>query len=222
MNQLSYKKVASVTVLFFGAFALSVFASSWSPATCSAPGCDSEGPILEDNSQQTKLGALTIENGSQNPNLSTLDVKGLFRVVSLYIQNGIAAADTVSVLNKLIVRGVNSDKIGYVLANKASGEANKASGEVEWKAPNSAAITLSEVTFFPLTLVRYGGLQSFTTPTTYLFCGFSRISSEMFRVDSDFWSGGYCKITKNADGKWRLSGYLADDPGHSCEMVCFK
>ncbi len=218
MNKLSLKKVASVTVLFIGAFALSVFASSWSPAGCSAPGCNSERPIIESDEQnlpQTKTGALTIENGSQNPNGSTLDVKGLFSMVGLYLSNGIASADTVNVLNKLIVRGVNSDKVGYVLANNGSGVA-------EWKAPNTGGMTISEVRFFPLNFIRYGGVQTYTTPSTYLFCGFSRISSEMFRVDADFQTYGYCKIDRNTDGTWRLRGYLADDPDFRCEMVCFK
>ncbi len=218
MNKLSLKKVASVTVIFIGAFALSVFASSWSPAGCSAPGCNSEGPIIgsdERNLPQTKTGALTIDNGSQNPNSSTLDVKGLFSMVGLYLSNGIASADTVNVLNKLIVRGTNSEKVGYVLANNGSGVA-------EWKAPNTGGITISEVRFFPLNVIRYGGVQTYTTPSTYLFCGLSRISSEMFRVNSDSESYGYCQIIKNPDGKWRLRAYLANDPDFRCEMVCFK
>ncbi len=218
MNQLSLKKVASVTVIFIGAFALSVFASSWSPAGCSAPGCNSEGPIIgsdERNLPQTKTGALTIDNGSQNPNSSTLDVKGLFSMVGLYLSNGIASADTVNVLNKLIVKGVNSDKVGYVLANNGSGVA-------EWKPSIAGGITISNVSFFPLNLIRNGGVQTYTTPTPYLFCGFSRISSEMFRVNAGDITTAHCQITKNSDGKWKLTGYLANDPDFRCEMICFK
>ncbi len=215
MNKLSLKKVISLTVLFIGAFALSVFASSWSPAGGSAPGFNSEGPIDEGAVPQTKTGALTIGNGSQNPNGSVLDTRGLFSMVGLYLQNGMAAADTVNVLNKLIVKGVNSDKVGYLLTNNGT-------GVVGWKAPISGGITLSEVKFFPLNVIRYGGRQTLNTPTTYLFCGFSRISSEMFRVNAGDESLGYCKIDKNTDGTWRLRGYLADDPDFRCEMVCFK
>jgi hypothetical protein len=215
MNQLSLKKVASVTGLFLGAFALSVIAANdWSPAGCDAPGCNVGAPINVTVSPQVKAGALTVAGSSQNSNGSSLDVKGIVTATGLLVE-GIATADTVDVLNTLKVSGENSGQVGYVLANKGG-------GEVEWKAPNSGSIIISEVTNFPLNIVRKGGIRSYTTPTPYLFCGFSRISSEMFRVDAGDATSAYCQITKNTDGKWKLSGRLADDPDFRCEMVCFK
>lgn len=215
MNQLSLRKVASVTALFMGAFAISVFASSWSPASCGAPGCNTEGPITEDRVRQTKTGALTIDSSSPFANGSNLDVVGLLSSTGLSVPAGIASADTVEALNVLKVKGNNAEKTGYVLTNNGAGVA-------EWKPSRAGALTISEVRPFILNVKRNGGLQTRTTPDAYKFCSLTRIESEMSRVDAGGTSTGYCKATKKADGKWTLTGHLNDDPDYLCEMYCFR
>ena len=219
MNQLSLKKVASVTGLFLGAFALSVIAADWTPAGCAAGGCNTAAPINVSSNQQTKLGALAIRNASQNPNGSSLDVRGLITSTGLFVE-GIATADTVDVTRTLKVAGANSDQANWVLANKGG-------GVVEWKAQNTSGVTISEVTPYLLsvptdsTKVAPPVIKT-TAPATYLYCALSRVESEMGRVDAGLLSKGYCQIAKNDDGTWTLSGANSDDPPYKCEMMCFK
>ncbi len=221
MNQLSLKKVASVTGLFLGAFALSVLAADWTPEGCAAPGCNTAAPINVSSNQQTKLGALAIRSASQNPNGSNLDVQGLVTSSGLLVE-GIATADTVEVLNTLKVAGPNSTQLNWVLANKGD-------GEVEWKAQNtSSGVTISEVTPFLLSVPRDNPpvnppVTISTAPTTYLFCALTRVESEMGRVNAGpEVSDSYCQITKNNDGTWTLSGDNSNDPPYKCQMTCFK
>ncbi len=219
MNQLSLKKVASVTGLFLGAFALSVIAADWTPAGCGAPGCNTGAPINVSSNQQTKLGALAIGSASQNPNGSSLDVRGLVTSTGLLVE-GIATADTVDVLRTLKVAGANSTQANWVLAN--AGE-----GVVEWKAQNTGGVTLAEVTPFVLSVPTdstktAAPVTRSTAPSTYLYCALTRVESEMGRVDAGIFSTGYCQITKNGDGTWTLSGDNNDDPAYKCEMTCFK
>lgn len=219
MNQLTLKKVASVTGLFLGAFALSVMAADWTPAGCDAPGCNVGAPINVTISPQVKAGALTIAGSSQNQNGSSMDVKGLVTSTGLLVE-GIATADTVDVLNTLKVAGENSGQVGYVLANKGG-------GEVEWKAQNPGGVSISQVTPFVLSVPTDGSktaapVTKSTAPTTYLYCALTRVESEMGRVDAGIFSDGYCQITKNNDGTWTLSGDNNDDPTYKCEMTCFK
>ncbi len=220
MNQLTLKKVASVTGLFLGAFALSVIAADWTPAGCGAPGCNTGAPINVTANQQVKAGALTLGNLSQNPNGSSLDVRGTVTSEGLLVE-GIATADTVDVLRTLKVAGANSTQANWVLANKGG-------GEVEWKAQNTSnGVTVSEVTPFLLSVPTDGTKTAApvtlsTAPATYLFCALTRVESEMGRVNAGIFSDGYCQITKNDDGTWTLSGDNNDDPPYKCQMTCFK
>jgi hypothetical protein len=225
MNQLSLKKVASVTGLFLGAFALSVIAADWTPPGCAPtdnPGCNTGAPINVSSNQQTKLGALAIRNASQNPNGSSLDVRGLITSTGLFVE-GIAQADTVDVLRTLKVAGANSTQENWVLSNSGG-------GVVEWKAQNTSGVTISEVKPFVLSVPRdeTPGVTAppvtvTTAPVTYLYCALSLVESEMGRVNAGpRVSGGYCQVTKNADGTWQLSGDNTNDPPYKCEMTCFK
>lgn len=214
MNQITIKKVAVTTGLFLGAFALSVMAADWTPAGCAAPGCNTEAPINVGSNQQTKSGALTIGGASQNADGSSFFVNGLIKTVGLFVE-GMATVDSLNVASSLKVTSTGFATANSVLTNVGGGVA-------EWKVPAAGGLTLSEVTAFPLSVVRNGGLQTYTTATPYLFCALTRIESELGRVDAGAISSGFCKVTKNADGKWKLSGYLADDPDFTCEMTCFK
>ncbi len=225
MNQLSLKKVASVPGLFLGAFALSVIAADWTPPGCAPtdnPGCNTGAPINVTSNRQVKEGALTLGNLSQNPNGSSLDVRGLVTSTGLLVE-GIATADTVDVLRTLKVAGANSTQQNWVLAN--AGE-----GVVEWKAQNTSnGVTVSEVKRFTLSVPRDEGdppvnppVITSTAPTAYLFCALTFMESEMGRVNKDEFSDSYCQITKNDDGTWTLSGDNNDDPPYQCDMTCFK
>jgi hypothetical protein len=99
---------------------------------------------------------------------------------------------------------------------------NDGTGKAEWKAKGAGTITLNDVQTFTLSLIRKGGLKTVTTPTTYQYCALSRIDAEMGRVNAGSISGAYCEVSKNNDGSWKLSGYLADDPDFTCKMTCFK
>ena len=209
MNTKQLKRIATLAGLMIGSFAFAVMSETytWTPATTAAPGDNMPAPINVSKNSQSKRGGLQILGESLN-NGYALDVNGPGYFTGLTVSGSI-------VVNSLFVNSTDKDKAGYVLTNDGTGKA-------EWKAKGSSSITLSEVTPFSVTVLRDKGLQSFTTPTAYQFCALTRIESEMGRVDSGKFSGGYCQVTKNADGKWKISGYLASDPDYKCEMTCFK
>ncbi len=220
MNKISLKKVASVTGLFLGAFALSVLAANWTPADCAAPGCNVDAPINVSNSQQTKIGTLILQDRlsvgkDEVPTAGyTLDVDGPGLFTGLAV-TGLLNVSKLSISNQLNINTPGSETKGNVLTTDGNGLA-------EWK-PASGSITLSEVKSFSVNVPRNGGIRTTSTaPTPYLFCALSRIHSEMSRVNAGVMSNAYCEVKKNADGTWQVSGNRADDPDYTCEMTCFK
>lgn len=218
MNNLSLKKIATITGLFLGAFTFSVIAADWTPATCAAPGCNTPAPINVSTSPQAKEGNLSIGKNSLPGTGLNLDVGGNAKF-SGYIDSGsiITTGISVSGLIETIglkVGGPNASNSGYVLTNTGTGNA-------EWRA-SASGITLTDVSVFSVNVVRNGGVRRTTTPTPYLFCALSRVEAEMGRVDAGVVSSAYCQVTKNVDGKWEISGSVGDDPNFTCQMTCFK
>ncbi len=57
-------RIAAITGLMLGAFALAVTAGTWTAPTCSPPDCNVDAPINVGVSAQTKLGALGLAPGN--------------------------------------------------------------------------------------------------------------------------------------------------------------
>lgn len=213
-------KIASITGLLLGAFALSAVASNWGPASCTAPGCNTKAPINVGPDAQTKKGPLAIGKSEELSPTTGFDLD----VVGVGFFGGVKVGGALEVigntkLKTLQIGDVTSSgdkQIGYVLSKKDE------NGTVEWKASTNQSLTVSSVAEFEIAVKRNVGLQSTITPVPYLFCALSRVESEMGRVDAGKNSSGYCQVTKNTDGKWTVSGYLADDPDYVCKMTCFK
>jgi hypothetical protein len=219
MNNLSFKKIATATGLFLGAFTFSALAVDWTPppAGCTAPACNTAAPINVSTIAQHKEGNLAIGKSSDPATGFDLDVGGNTKI-SGYIDSGniISTGINVSGLIETIglkVGGPNASNLGYVLTNDGNGNA-------VWNA-SASGITLSEVRAFSVNVLRNGGLQKTTTPTPYLFCALTRVESEMSRVDAGG-SPANCQVTKNVDGKWEVSGSILNDPPFTCQMTCFK
>jgi hypothetical protein len=208
MNNLSIKKVATVSGLFLGAFALSVLAADWTEAPCAAPGCNTAAPINVSRDAQTKLGGMVLAGGDATPSGAMLDVDGVGSFTGLSVAGRISS-------NFLTLTAPGYATANYVLTNTGGGNA-------EWKAPSSGGLTISEIKAFSIYVKRHLGVQSTETDSTYLFCALSRIESELGRTNAGVYAGNYCQVTKKANGKWAVSGWNADDPEYTCEMTCFK
>lgn len=109
-------RVASITGLFLGAFALSVLAdsSSWTPATCSAPGCNTDAPVNVGANAQFKTGSLAVSKASAPTSGYDFEVEGNALLSGLNI-TGKTVTNTLQV--------TNGAQAGYVLASDASGNA---------------------------------------------------------------------------------------------------
>jgi hypothetical protein len=130
MNNLSFKKIATVAGLFLGAFAISAFAANWTPPTNVAPGGNTGAPINITSTPQYKLGPLAIGKDS-NPNESfSLDVVGAGNFSTLLTLGLKVSGRTDTEFLK--VGGAGAATPGYVLTNTADAE-GKASGVAEWK-----------------------------------------------------------------------------------------
>ncbi len=212
------RKVASITGLLLGAFALSAIASDWGPAGCAAPGCNTGAPINVTITPQHKAGPLAVGKASDPTTGFDLDVVGVGFFGGVKVGGALEVIGNTKLKTLQIGDATPSgDKqVGYVLSKKDE------NGTVEWKASANQSLTVSSVAEFEIAVKRNGGLQSTTTPVPYLFCALSRVESEMGRVNADPTSSGYCQVTKNTDGKWTVSGYLANDPNYVCKMTCFK
>ncbi len=127
MNKISLKKVASVTGLFLGAFALSVLAESWTPASCNAPDCNVAAPINVGPATQAKAGNLilnsTLSVGKETEaNGVTLEVDGPGAFTGLRV---FGLTNT----NLIKVTAPGFDVAGNVLTTDGTGMA-------EWKPAN--------------------------------------------------------------------------------------
>jgi hypothetical protein len=65
MISLNLKRIAVIGGLFLGAFTLSAIAADWTPATCAAPGCNTEAPINVGTAEQYKVGPLAVGKSSK-------------------------------------------------------------------------------------------------------------------------------------------------------------
>ncbi len=135
MNSQKIKKIASITGLFLGAFALSAVASNWGPAGCAAPGCNTGAPINVTITPQHKEGPLAVGKTSDPTTGFDLDVVG----VGFFGGVKVGGALEVIGLTKLKTLQIgdatpSGDKqVGYVLSKKDE------NGTVEWKNSSSLA-----------------------------------------------------------------------------------
>ncbi len=104
----SLKKIASITGLFLGAFAISVAAATWTPPTVAPPDGNIDAPINAGASVQGKIGKLGLGAATPRAGTQVLDVIG-----SALIDN--------VVTNTLTV--VTNAGAGKVLTSDASGAA---------------------------------------------------------------------------------------------------
>ena len=215
MNNLSFKKIATATGLFLGAFTFSVLAADWTPPPvgCTAPSCNTPAPINVSTDPQHKEGNLAIGKSSDPATGFDLDVGGNANFAGSVLSTGINVSGLIETIG-LKVGGPNANTSGYVLTNDGAGNA-------VWGA-SASGITLSDVSVFSVNVVRNGGVRRTTTPTPYLFCALSRVEAEIGRVDPGSVSTAYCQVTKKVDGKWEVVGFVADDPDFTCQMTCFK
>ncbi len=145
-------RIASITGLLLGAFALSAIAGTWTAAPCSPPGCNTSAPINVGNDYQTKSGGLaadsftalhgvditgpsvfrnSIKIGGSNPSTPyslDVDVGGFGTAIFGGLTTGV-----------LQVRGSNYDKDGYVLTSNGNGVA-------EWQPANSSGAAIPGTT----------------------------------------------------------------------------
>jgi len=118
----SLLKIASITGILLGAFALSAAAASWTAAPCTAPGCNTDAPLNVGGTPQAKSGKVGILNSlklggtTANPYASTgymLDVVG----------NGLFSGLNVSgkiFTNELAVMGGDT-AVGNILVSDGDG-----------------------------------------------------------------------------------------------------
>jgi hypothetical protein len=207
-SSISIKKVAAITGLFLGAFALSVFAGSWTAAPLPAPDGNTGAPINVTDSDQFKFGRMSVFMDAVPTVNYQFEVGGKSKMTGLLV-TGRTITDTIT------IGGVDIGKNGYVLTNDGTGDAT-------WKAPAVQALTVSAVDSFSITIPRPTSgafaTESFTTATPYLFCAISKMDN-FANSDKDYSS---CSVTRLSDGKWTISGKRGDDPQWTCEMTCFK
>ncbi len=211
MNNLSIKKVATVSGLFLGAFAFSVLAANWTEAPCAAPGCNTGAPINVTDTEQTKAGNLIL-NRSLSVGKDTKAIDGYnFDVSGFSIFDGIKVAGLTETTN-LMVKSAGSD--GNVLTRGVDGLA-------EWKAPANTGLTSLTVSTFQVIIPRGENnvtVRTATTDTAFLFCAISKMDN-FANSDRD---NSSCAVEKLTDGKWKITGKRGDDPDWVCAMTCFK
>lgn len=137
MFKIHLKKIAIASGLFLGAFVLSVWAagSNWTPATCSAPGCNVSAPINVGGSAQNKIGALSIGKGENElpTDGASLEVAGIAMVEGLSVAGDAIVVGKFTTANLKVVQktetdtltvgGVDVSKTGHVLTNDGTGKA---------------------------------------------------------------------------------------------------
>ena len=130
----SLKKIASITGLFLGAFAISVAAATWTPPTVAPPDGNIDTPINAGGTAQRKVSALGLgpNNGVtlRSPTTQMLDVVGTAMIDNI-------VTNSVTVANSLILP--TGKGVGRVLTSDENGAAT-------WQAAGGgSSITLSPI-----------------------------------------------------------------------------
>ncbi len=212
------KRVAVIGGLFLGAFTLSAIASEWAPATCAAPGCNTEAPINTGSAKQYKIGPLAIGKVSLPVDGYDLEVDGIAFLSGLKIGGDLQVLGHTQV-NSLQIGEVTlsgDQQKGYVLTKKDG------VGNVEWRTPSAsvgAIRTSPDLRLDPGTsgnATKSLGTQSFCAlASEYVFV----------RTDGNFNQGdGIGCSVSNSAGAWTLSAVRSSgntDVGIICRAVCF-
>jgi hypothetical protein len=180
MNNLSIKKVATVSGLFLGAFALSVLAADWTEAPCAAPGCNTAAPINVSRDAQKKFGGMVLAGGDATASGAMLDVDGVGSFTGLSVAGRISS-------NFLTLTAPGYATENYVLTNTGGGNA-------EWKALPAQQAQVP--TFVPtFTVLGAGGDYNLGSHSLCVFSG-DHVGNNTVVGDQAN------SIKRNNDGTW--------------------
>lgn len=223
------RKVASITGLLLGAFALSAIASDWGPAGCAAPGCNTGAPINVTITPQHKAGPLAVGKASDPTTGFDLDVVGVGFFGGVKVGGALEVIGNTKLKTLQIGDATPSgDKqVGYVLSKKDE------NGTVEWKASanlvgtiySSADLDLNDANYNNKKCGDVGGICSLTQDLgTQGFCALTR-QSVVVRPGGNFNDGDQvnCVVGSSA-GRWTLSATRNSgntDTRILCRASCF-
>lgn len=179
MNNLSFKKIATATGLFLGAFTFSVLAASWSGPECAAPDCNTRAPINVSTIAQYKEGNLAIGKSSDPATGFDLEVGGNTKISGNIdsgniLSTGISVSGLIETIG-LKVGGPNSSVSGAILTNDGTGNA-------VWSSS--------------------GGSSGFVLDSNYCYA----LRAGRFTRDGAL-NGYYLKgLVKSSDGNWESVG----------------
>jgi hypothetical protein len=214
-SSINIKKVVTITGLFLGAFAMSVFAGSWTAAPLPAPDGNTGAPINVTSSDQSKEGRLSVFMSALPTAGWQFEVGGKGKMTGLWVTGR-------TITDSLTIGGVDFDKAGYVLTNDGTGDAL-------WKAP-SAVISVGTINNSAEVDLSWDTVANYRTKKcsesgvckrdqdlgVQGFCALTKQQVKVYSKDASFSDGDEvtCNLTQNSSTKvWTLTASRLDDDG---------
>lgn len=192
----SLKKIASITGLFLGAFAISVAAATWTPPGEAPPGGNIDAPINAGASVQGKIGKLGLGAATPRAGTQVLDVLG-----SALIDN--VVTNSVTVVNELKLPTDAAQ--GKVLTSDANGAAT-------WQPAGAGG----NVTFSPKITATGSGNSIIGPSSSYSACFLTKSG-----ISASGNTNGSCSVYDNGTN-WVIDATAGANDSSSCVAQCMR